>query len=138
MLNKHPSLTVAEKVLRAVNKIMPQNISGTVLCYQNGREHGFQITYFNSHNVPTLLTKGGPLAYYICENRNSDNIVVAKGSSAMQSISDDAYANRKYFDPGNYEEAAEWIVNDIQAELNKKEQEESVRYDNEKEPVWLA
>jgi len=70
-----------------------------VEAYQNGREQG--ILFWNS----------GKVAYYLSEHRNSDQIVVYKGSYNMQSLSDDAYQHSNFF--SHVEDAVDWLVEEL-------------------------
>jgi hypothetical protein len=111
---KCSSLVTAEAVInRAVQFLNSQEGAGSgcyglptdfrtiVESYQNGREQGL-IAW------PTFASH---IAYYICEPRRSDGVCIYKGEYAMQSISEDAYANPNYFETPA--EAAEWLVKDL-------------------------
>jgi len=66
--------------------------------YQNGREQG-------------IIIWSGDTAYYVSEHRNSDQMVVYTGKYSMQSISDDAYANKRFFN--SVEETVEWLATEL-------------------------
>ncbi len=87
MLQKHYSLVVAEYVVNLIlSDERVEGLDGCVECYQNGREQGFQIRLWDSEPY-------GTKAVFIAQQRTSDAILVAYGTYAMQSISEDAYRN---------------------------------------------
>ncbi len=87
-------------VLEASDRVADSDNRWWVEAYQNGREQGIIIWEPN-------------LAYYVAQHRNSDQIVVYKGKYSMQSISDDAYANKNFF--STVDEAVEWLENELAA-----------------------
>ena len=104
-IRKVSSLVVAETVINLLinNEHLPHNEAEGIYppyieSYQNGREQGL-----------TVAGLGNMMAIHVAEYRRSDNIVVYCGQMAHQGISDDAYANQKFFEPGEYEEAATYI-----------------------------
>jgi hypothetical protein len=113
VIEESRSLKVARKVLKAVklklSKVKkPSNIvfcsSG---CYQNGREQGYSIQAYHK----------GKGSYWVMfsEFRRSDDIVVYFGSPEtesmpMQSISEKAYNNAKFFKYNNVSDAADWCI----------------------------
>jgi hypothetical protein len=66
--------------------------------YQNGREQGFSISGLDGFDSISFA-----------EHRNSDNIVVYFGKKTNQGLSDEAYANAKFFKYMEYHAAAEYI-----------------------------
>jgi len=128
----HNSLNVAHKVIKSLNKLVestkfhrnstvnPQYnyYKPTFLAkeislgsWSNGREQGLCLK----------LTIGPPsawISFNMAENRNSDDIVIIKdvcGSIDNQTNqpSEEAWKNRKYFGYGKYDEAAEYIYQEI-------------------------
>lgn len=106
------NMVVAKKVLAAVNKKIAAEVAKDcyVEAYANCREQGYSIVSYHSdgHGLHTKR---------VCfsENRNSDNIVVYHGETRDFDISsnipnDDTYRNSKFFSPGDYDEAAGFIV----------------------------
>lgn len=118
-LRKCNSLLAAERVIaelqngEQIDNICDKSITAAIECYQNGREHGFIIWSFYGENYLNFLKNK---AYYICEHRRSDEIVIYKGNYTMQSISDDAYKSPKSFAHNEFFEAAKWIAEDMQKE----------------------
>lgn len=105
MIKKCSSLLQAEKVLELImNDPRSQELEAIVEAYQNGREQGFLV-----RDIKSKESK----AFYICTARTSDQIVIYHGSYSMQSISEDAYRNRKYFDPDNFEDAVNYILDTL-------------------------
>lgn len=109
----HTNMIVAKKVLDAVNKKMSKDVAKdcNVEAYANGREQGYSIVglFFNGDK--------GVKCKRVCfsENRNSDMIVVYHGENHDFDVSSnipngDTYHNRKFFEPGNYDGAANFIV----------------------------
>lgn len=101
MIEKCESLKAAEKVLQIIlrNKLSKE-LDGTIESYQNGREQGYIIWQ------PAINGK----AFYIAQYRRSDNIVIYYGKYSMQSLSDEAYKNAKYFKYNEYRKAAKYIL----------------------------
>lgn len=91
------SLAVLQ-VLEANDRIANNEKRWWIEAYQNGREQG-------------IIIWEPSLAYYVAQHRNSDQIVVYKGSYNMQSISDDAYENKKFF--STIDDAVEWLVEEL-------------------------
>ena len=73
-----------------------------VEAYQNGREQG--IIIWGGAGYP---------AYFIAQQRNSDDIVIYKGKYSMQSISDDAYSHPNYFRYNAIDEAIDWLEKEL-------------------------
>jgi hypothetical protein len=129
-LRKCDSLLSAERVIaelqngEQIDNICDRSITVGIECYQNGREHGFILWAFWANDKDgKLMAFLKNQAYYICQCRSSDSIMVYKGDYSMQSISENAYQQKKSFDYNEFYEAAKWISEDIQkeylAELNK-------------------
>jgi hypothetical protein len=129
-LRKCDSLLAAERVIaelqngEQIDNICDKSIMSSIECYQNGREHGFILwAFFAVNSKGELMAFFKNKAYYICQHRRSDEIAIYKGEYAMQSISEDAYSNQKFFAFNEFFEAAKWIAEDIQkeylSELNK-------------------
>lgn len=99
-IEKARGILVAEKVLKEMRKL-----DGPKGCfadtYKNGRENGFSVVNWKGAQMRVAV---------IAENRNSDNIVVYTGNDCIEGISDEMYATRKMFDPGEYKHAAEYAV----------------------------
>ena len=107
MIKKCSSLLQAEKVLELImNDPRSQELEAIVESYQNGREQGFLVWDIKSKENKT---------FYICEARRSDQIVIYHGSYSMQSISEDAYHNGKYFDHDDYEVVVDYVLNTLMA-----------------------
>jgi len=89
--------------------------NGTIYveAYQNGREQGITIWDTRKQGLSEERT------YFVAEHRNSDSIVVYKGTYAMQSVSENAYHHQHSFN--NSEEAAEWIIEQLIAENTLQE-----------------
>lgn len=105
MIRKIPSLVVSENVINLLlNHQESEKINALIESYQNGREHG--------HLIWAIKSKPD-VAYYICQYRKSDEICIYKGKYQLQSISEDAYSNPKFFPSGEYEKAIDWLINDI-------------------------
>ena len=130
-LRKCDSLLAAERVIaelqngEQIDNICDRSITAGIECYQNGREHGFVLWAFwttDKDSKPMMFLKNQ--AYYICQSRGSDCIMIYKGDYAMQGISENAYQQKKSFDFNQFYEAAKWIAEDIQkeylVEFNKK------------------
>ena len=117
-LTKTDSLIVAENVINWIQNISDGTpIEMLVDCYQNGREQGFILWAFYGRNKDGVLFSFlGNKAYYICQQRRSDEICVYKGSYTMQSISEDAYKSPKTFSFGEENKAAKWVIDDIKKE----------------------
>jgi len=99
MITLQYSLAVAQKVLDLImTDERAKELEANVEAYQNGREQGYLIWHWKANK-----------ALYIAQQRNSDFIVVYLGSYSMQSISEDAYKNSKYFDCGDYASAVDYI-----------------------------
>jgi hypothetical protein len=92
------ALAIAE-VLMGDEEVMFNKKLWYLDAYQNGREQGI------------TLWDGGKICYYIAEHRNSDQIVIYKGSYAMQSLSDDAYKSPTGF--SHVEDAVKWLKEEI-------------------------
>lgn len=111
MIYKVPSLLKAEAV---VNLVMTDEFLQScdhyifIESYQNGREQGFTI-------VPVYN-----IGISVAENRNSDNIVVYVGKYAMQSISEDAWENKRSFDYNDFYGAAKYIRETIKEIIGKE------------------
>jgi hypothetical protein len=113
MLRKTESLTTSECVLNILlnsENFYIRHIDGLIEAYQNGREHG-HIIFGLSSTAPEY--KVVSTAFYICTARRSDKICIYKGAYAMQGISDDAYSNPKYFERGQFYEAAAWLASEL-------------------------
>jgi hypothetical protein len=99
----------ADKVLRKLKVLLRElDLDGdaSLESYQNGREQGHALQFWS---------KSGPLkTRWIAwsENRNSDDIVVyhTDKGDPMQGLSDDAYANARYFRYDAELEAATYVV----------------------------
>lgn len=117
MFRKIKSLQVSENVINIfqndeqISSIL-FGISGLIESYQNGREHGHVVWAIRNEKKPVNI------AYYICQDRRSDQICIYSGEYQMQSISDDAYKNPKYFSFNEFQEAAYWLANDILKQFN--------------------
>lgn len=104
----HNSLKVARAVVDAVQ--VPTTIAGmgSVVGYENGREHGLCIQLF--------LPDAQVLNVCVAENRNSDDIVVYLGEVNERFQGDTnvptqrAYKSAKYFHPGEHVKAAQHIA----------------------------
>lgn len=106
MIKKCTSLKVSAKVLERVRRLLssdeyPHGFS--VGCFDNCREQGYVIQDI-----------GFNVAF--CENRNSNHIVVyaytrTKGASNLPA--DDQWDDRRLFDNGHYDEAAEYVASRI-------------------------
>lgn len=79
--------------------------------YQNGREQGIQVWDMNKS-----------VSYSIAMFRRSDDIVVYFGTYMMQSLSDDAYENARFFT--NAKDAATFIVEHVNMRYSQKEEKE--------------
>lgn len=100
MIYKVSSLLKAEAVVNLVMtdmSLISHECHIYIESYQNGREQGFTI-------VP-----GYNIGISVAENRNSDNIVVYVGKYVMQSISEDAWKNKRLFDYNDFYGAAKYI-----------------------------
>lgn len=110
----YSSMKKAEKVLKILKKRIGSKEDG--LCYQpfqNGREHGFSILNFNANAKKQVS---------FSENRNSDEIVVYYGTAYETfdinnlPMTDEDWKRKKYFEPEEYEEAAEFILEKLMSE----------------------
>jgi hypothetical protein len=72
-------------------------------CYQNGREQGFTIYVKVKAEKYKTVT--------LTECRNSDSIIVYLENDAIQGLSEEAYENAKFFNPGEYSKVVEFCVN---------------------------
>jgi len=82
---------------------LDEELEFTVYCYQNGREHGFEVKNYNNRS------KGWePATVTFAENRNSDALVIYPGNQEMSAIDDEAYANAKYFHFSEWEKAYQY------------------------------
>jgi len=129
-LRKCDSLLAAERVIaelqnsKQVDNICDKSITAGIECYQNGREHGFILwAFWAADKDSNLMAFLGNQAYYICQSRSSDCIMIYKGDYTMQGISENAYRQKKSFNFNEFYEAAKWIAEDMQkeylVELNK-------------------
>jgi len=75
-MQKHYSLVHSEKVLKALRKAMPKEISKdvTVDCWSNGREQGFHLSRYSHSPEPNL-------ELVFAQQRNSDMVLVVVGKS---------------------------------------------------------
>lgn len=102
----HKTTQVADAVLAVVDQLLEaQTVKLNIWCepYQNGREHGWSLRVGVDEQVA------------FSENRNTDRIVVYAGepknfNSAGNVPDQTAYTQKSYFLPGQYQEAAEFIV----------------------------
>jgi len=78
--------------------------------YQNGREQGFLVSTFLPHK-PT---------YFVAQQRNSDRLIIYKGSYAFQGLSEDAYKNYQEFNTAD--ETGDWLIEDILDNSEKAEE----------------
>lgn len=107
----HPSLVVARKVVRELEKIIPKNIANNcrIASWSNCREQGLCIECFSGL---TDFSK----KVCIAECRNSDSILVVHGTNYdfdMQTNqpSEEIYQkNRRYFDYQHFKDAAKHIL----------------------------
>lgn len=106
----YSSMKKAEKVLKILKKILPDKNDG--ICYQpfqNGREHGFSVLNLNTRKQASFS-----------ENRNSDEIVVYYGVAYETfdinnlPMTEEDWKNKKYFEPEEYEEAANFILENLE------------------------
>lgn len=103
MIKIQYSLVVAQKILDLIMADeRAKELEAIVECYQNGREQGYLIWNWKANK-----------ALYIAQQRNSDSIVVYLGSYSMQSISEDAYKNSKYFDCDDYAGVVNYIFDTL-------------------------
>ncbi len=104
----------AETVLNVLNEIAREKDRIEISCYKNGREDGFCAQMFHSANLGEIDFNRMNKVFF-SENRNSDEIVVYIDSpSALgDSISDEAYAGKKFFDPYDYVGAASYIYTNL-------------------------
>ena len=104
------SLVVARKVVRALEKIIPKELAKDcrVESWSNCREQGLCIKRWSRDG-------GFDRRVVVAEARSSDSILVVTGTYCdfdMQTNqpSDEAWHNRQYFDCGEYELAAKYIL----------------------------
>lgn len=82
---------------------LDEGIDWVVYCYQNGREHGFEICNFEGTDDGYAKR-----SVTFSENRNSDHLVVYPNSWASQGIDDWAYGHAKYFEKDQWFAACEY------------------------------
>lgn len=77
--------------------------------FDNCREQGYVLEL---HHVNNRWVGDNAIHVAFSENRNSDSIVVYVGENSYypESISEDFWGNRKYFDYGQWLEAADYII----------------------------
>lgn len=128
----HNSLNVAHKVIKSLNKLVENtkiHRNSTVNPQYNynkptflAKEIGLESwSNCREQGLCLKLTIGPPstwTSFNMAENRNSDDIVIIKdvcGSIDNQTNqpSEEAWKNRKYFGYGKYDEAAEYIYQEI-------------------------
>jgi len=101
------SFKVAQKLLKEINKRASKNVAKTywVENYENGREHGFHLN-------------GGDKIVSFSEYRSSDSIVVYIGDKCTfekgNTPSDEAYTNKQFFHPEDYNRVAKYILSIIE------------------------
>jgi hypothetical protein len=105
MIRKHYSLQVADAVL-AVLAVKEDERSFMIESYQNGREQGYGIC----DDAISFTEKAFKYAY-VAQDRRSDRIVIyVSTSGCSQSIDDETYKTARYFDDGDYDGAADYIL----------------------------
>lgn len=124
---KTESLIKAEQVINILqNNSERTPIECSIECYQNGREHGFILWNFWVNSGIDFYPVLHNQAFYICQGRRTDSIVIYSGSYVMQSISDDAYQNPIDFGYDS-EKAAKYIVDTLQSAYFSFKHKETVK-----------
>ncbi len=101
-MKKHPSFLVAGSILNRVMKDpLAKSCPATIVCYQNGREHGYSISD---------VVAGFHFSISFASSRNSDQIVIYAGEQEDKGVSEDAYDNRIYFSYKDLDLATELIL----------------------------
>jgi hypothetical protein len=111
----HPSLTVARKVVSALEKILPKNIAKNLILksWSNGREQGLCLKYTKVDSISVLSSK----MIVFSEARSSDQILVMAGDASdfdfqTNQPNDEIWEKyRSYFKSGEYSVAARYILN---------------------------
>lgn len=122
MFNKITTILVSERVFDIVSENLEPmvldgvKISGYLECFNNCREQGYVLQVYSTDYKNEECTKE-TLYVWAFQNRNSDNIVVSwqnKLPGNRMMFSEDTYKERrKYFKPGEYQQAADFIINKI-------------------------
>ena len=123
MLQMRRSLAVAAAVLATINTLLDDSDNDTlarfsVEAYANGREHGYCIKGWN----PVFT---GTLGIAFSECRSSDSIVVYCGTEFTDFQmggnipSERVWRDAKYFDYGEYQKAAEFILEKMRSFADK-------------------
>jgi hypothetical protein len=116
-IEMHESIKAANRVLAAVRKLAKQKKYAEcgrevdVYVFSNGREQGYTL-----HKDDSIYEERSTVSF--AENRSSDDIVVypARGSEhsvhrITGTLTDVAYANRRFFQWDDAEGAARYILN---------------------------
>lgn len=117
---KTHSLQVSERVWSiATEKIdwhidNGKKLSGYLEPFYNGRETGLALTISDEDWDNENRVKGF-LHIWVCEKRNSDQIMICMQDTwpANNKFDEEAYENKTLIDSGKYEEAANYIVKEI-------------------------
>lgn len=106
MIEFHAGLEVAREIINRLTddlKMMTLEKNYTISNYVNGREVGHSINWFD-------FKEKKDYSISFAENRNTDNIIVYYGTMDDNfSITEDAYANKKYFEADAFDEAVQYI-----------------------------
>lgn len=119
MIKKYRSIIVSERVLDLVverlnNDIeMGYKIDGWLDTFYNSREQGFALTIFSEDLNNPNRTKTY-VKVWVCECRNSDNIMVAiERDNLGHLFSEKAYNDRTFFEYNQLQESADFIVEKV-------------------------
>ena len=135
IIRKHHSLLHADRILREVRKLWPEEWDGSLRCWANGREQGYNLTAMILDD-----DRYGTAECVFSEGRSCDGALVMVGSGESGAFdfqtnqpSEATWEGRKYFyDVDNFgdtytkdmkgrgdKKAAVYIVSRLRAELTK-------------------
>lgn len=121
---KYRSLKVSERVFDLVVEELDCDTSGNHVkiegwfeTFNNCREQGLML-HIGSIDFDNPNRTRGLLKVWVCEARNSDDILVIVSTDSdacdiYNMFSEKAYNNRKYFDYNQEHEAADYIINKV-------------------------
>lgn len=105
MIRKVKSLAIAESVINlllAGDNVINIKKDWWIESYQNGREQGY------------VLTDIQKVAYYICENRHTNDICIYKGQPSNYGLDTEAWYNAHTFGT-DFNEAVDWLINELKS-----------------------
>lgn len=116
-------------ILRDLQPDFSKGFVCSVQSYQNGREQGLCLEFYDAAYETTKTFIGGEsknmtvsTCYYICENRHGDDVTVYVGPPSFFQLPDDKtyYEGRNTFGEKGLLEAAKFILKDAAERINKK------------------